>query len=262
MNEPTPAAASIYFEGDVVDAVLHGDIEPVYQPIFALSDGQPLGFEVLARWRCARRGTVLPVEFLPVAERSGLIRRIDLTMADRAMELCSTLGEGAEEPFVSVNFSARLVRDGSLATTLRRMLDQRKLSPSRLRVEIAESTMNDDLGAAPGIMAELKEVGVKLALDDFGTDLSSLDRLRRMPADILKIDCSLATMPQRRHTAIRAIIELSQRLGIEVVAEGIEDAATAEALLEWGCRIGQGFHLAPPMPTEQVVALWRSNRRR
>ena len=258
-----PGYSELLRERDIAEAIIDGEIEPYLQPIVDLSEGSILGYETLARWRSERLGLMRPFDFLPLARRTGLIRRIDLTMADRAMAICSKLGErGAEAPFVCINFSAWLFQDHTLVDALRRMLDQRRLEPSRVCLDVTETMLVDDMDAAERCMDDLHDLGMRIALDDFGTGLSSLTVLHRLPFDLVKIDGSLTQgchTSARQRGMLKGVLDLCGRLDMEVIAEGIEDVGTARTLLDLGFCMGQGLHFAPPVQAEQAMATWREN---
>ncbi|CAA7614331.1 EAL domain-containing protein [Magnetospirillum sp. SS-4] len=247
-------------ERNIAEAIISGEIEPYLQPIVDLRSGAALGYESLARWRSETMGLMRPFDFLPMARRTGLIRRIDLTMTDRAMTVASHLGDAPDAPFVTVNFSGWLFQDRDLAATLRRMLDQHGLAPSRLCLEVTETALIDDMDAAGRSMTELRNLGVRMALDDFGTGLSSINVLCRQHFDIVKVDGSLVQgchASSRQRAILQGILDLCRRLDIDVVAEGIEDAETAATLLDLGYATGQGLHFAPPTLARQAMASWR-----
>ncbi|RAU22093.1 signal transduction protein [Paramagnetospirillum kuznetsovii] len=255
-----PGYAEVVRERDIAEAIISGEIEPYLQPIVDLGGRTVLGYETLARWKSETMGLMRPFDFLPLARRTGLIRRIDLTMADRAMAICARLGNRADAPFVSINVSAWLIQDRSLTATLARMMDQHGVAPGRICLEVTETMLIEDLDAAEEAMDDLRDLGIRLALDDFGTGLSSLSVLHRLPFDVIKVDGSLVQGCQtsaRQRAVLRGILDLCGRLDMEVVAEGIEDVGTARALGDLGFTMGQGQHFAPPAQAEQAMAAWR-----
>ena len=259
-SEMGPGYAEMVRERDIAEAIIDGEIEPYLQPIVDLGEGTILGYESLARWRSERLGLMRPFDFLPLARRTGLIRRIDLTMADRAMAIAARLGDREDSPFVSINFSAWLFQDHSLVDALQRMLAQHRLAPSRVCLEVTETMLIDDMDAAERTMDDLHDLGLRIALDDFGTGLSSLNVLHRLPFDLIKIDGCLVQGCQtsaRQRGMLQGILDLCSRLDMEVVAEGIEDVGTARTLLDLGFISGQGLYFAPPLQAEQAVASWR-----
>ena len=253
-----PGYAMLARHRDIAEALDRGEIVPFFQPIVDLASGEWHGFEALARWRCPHKGLTLPADFLPLVERTGLIRRIDLAIAERAMTLVGSIG-GDHAPYINVNFSAWHFRDKKLLPTIMGLLDRTGLAPHRLRVELTESLMLDDPVAALHIMTDLAGIGVLLALDDFGTGYSSLSVLHRMPIHILKIDRALVNgvlTQDRQRNVLRNVVTLAHDLGMEIIPEGIEDIDTAAAVMALGCHTGQGFLFARPTPAEDAIAAW------
>ncbi len=257
-SELGPGYAMLARYRDIAAAIDRGEIEAFLQPIVDLATGRWRGFEALARWRSPETGLRPAGEFLPLAERTGLIRRIDLVIAEQAMRACQSMA-GPRMPYINLNFSAWHFRDDQLVPTLAAMLERTGIDPGRVRVELTESLMLDDPDAALREMTRLAGLGLKLALDDFGTGYSSLSVLHRMPIDILKLDRALASgffTRDRQRSVLRNVVSLARELGMEVVVEGVEDHETAAALLTFGCTIAQGFLFARPMPAAEATAAW------
>ncbi len=232
-------------------AVEGHEFEVHYQPTIALADGCPIGMEALARWRHPRRGLLHPDSFIDLAEETGLIvplgRQI-LTTVLREMPLPQPDERALR---VSVNLSARQLTEPDLAAMVQIALEEANVSPARLAFEITESVLLTDSTAIQSVIGQLKEIGVDLSLDDFGTGHSSMDYLKFLPVDELKIERRFVAglLSDRRDRAIvSAIIHLAHDLGLRVVAEGIENAEQAELLGELGCDIGQGYYFARPGP--------------
>jgi EAL domain-containing protein (putative c-di-GMP-specific phosphodiesterase class I) len=250
--------------GDITEALERGEIEPFFQPHMDMTTGGWIGFEALARWRNPQSGMVQPSQFLPLAERTGLIRHIDLAIADRSMAICQAI-PGERRPYLNLNFSAWHFRDENLVQRIAQLLEKHGFAPERLRVELTETLMLDEPDRALRIMTALAELGIKLALDDFGTGFSSLSVLHLMPIDILKIDQSLTLgvlREGRPRTVLKHVIALARDLGMETIVEGVETQAMAEALIELGCHVGQGYHLARPLPAEEATAGWLAESRK
>jgi len=262
-SEIGPGYAELVRERDIAEAIISGQIEPYLQPIVDLRTGTIKGYETLARWRSDRFGLMRPFDFLPLARRTGLIRRIDLTMADRAMALCAEMQDHDRAPFVSINISAWHFQDRTLTDTLKRIIAERGVAPSRLCIEVTETLLLEDMEGAEDMMEELRDAGIHMALDDFGTGFSSLSILHRLPFDQIKVDGSLiqgAGSSPRQQALLQGILDLCSRLGIEVVAEGIEDEETRQTLLALGFTLGQGLHFAAPIEAERAVESWRAER--
>ncbi|EME70919.1 signal transduction protein [Paramagnetospirillum caucaseum] len=251
-----PGFEEVLRERDIAEGIIRGEIEPFLQPIVDLRTGAVRGYESLARWRSAKFGLMTPCDFLPLARRTGLIRRIDLTMADRALNICAGFGQDEDAPFVAINVSAWHLRDRTLVDTLKRMLAQHRLPPRRVCVEITETMLIDETSDADSMLAELRDCGIRIALDDFGTGFSPLAFLYRLPIDILKIDGSLVEGVEsspRQRGVLEGLRELCGRLGIEVIVEGIESRQTTGILLELGFTLGQGTRFAAPRAVDDVL---------
>jgi len=237
----------------------HGQFVPYFEPQVDLSTGEIIGFEVLARWEHPLSGLIEPDRFIPVAEEHGLIGRLSEQV------ILSALTEAAGwDPSIkiSVNISPTQLTDSWLAQRIVRLLAEARFPAERLVVEITESSLFADLDLARQIVASLKNQGVKLALDDFGTGFSSLAHLRSLPFDVIKIDRSfVSTLQDDRESAaiVRAVTTLADAIGVPVTVEGIEDAATHQAVAGFGCAVGQGWYFGKPMSADQAAALLRSS---
>ena len=228
-----------------------------YQPKIELSTGRLAGFEALVRWRHPSRGLLSPVEFIPVAEETGLILPLGAWVME---ETCRQLKEWSVKApgcRVSVNVSARPFQEPRLAQELREIIAGAGLNPSSLQLEITESVVAEDIEAAARILDELKQTGVELELDDFGTGYSSLSRLAKLPLDTVKIDRSFISHMQRGGSGmelVRAILSLASSLRLNVVAEGVETDEQLSRLVDLGCPLAQGFLFGAPMPAEEASA--------
>jgi predicted signal transduction protein with EAL and GGDEF domain len=233
-----------------------------YQPLVVPATGDLVAFEALVRWQDAERGIVGPNEFIPLAEDAGLIEAIGGWVLHA---VCAQLHEWRAEGLdahVHVNVSPRQLRRPDFPTTVRESLEAEGLAPSCLTLEITESAAMLDAERANPIVRALHELGVRLAIDDFGSGHSSLARLRDVPVEVLKIDQSfLRGVPDDSQASAmtRAIIELGAALGMLTVAEGVTSEAQRLFLIEQGCSLAQGFHFARPLvaaeATERLRAL-------
>jgi diguanylate cyclase (GGDEF)-like protein len=226
-----------------------------YQPIVELDSGRTVGFEALLRWPHPTRGMVSPVTFIPLAEESGLIVELGSWVLHTAVHAAAgwaRLNPG-QPPYVSVNVSVRQLRTPDFVAHVLRELEASGLPPERLTLEITESLLLGEHGQIPAEVARLRENGIKVSIDDFGTGFSSLSYLHQVPVDVLKLDKSFVdtmTTSERQHALVRGILQLAGTLELPVVAEGIETAAEHRLLAEAGCAYGQGFLFARPL-TEQ-----------
>jgi ammonium transporter, Amt family len=251
-------------ETELRDAIPADQLVLHYQPIVSVLDGGIVGAEALLRWDHPERGLVPPLDFIPLAEDSGLIVPFGRWALERALcELVqwqTTLGPHCPL-HVSVNISARQVMDDDLPELVSELLQRCSVRPSQLMLEFTESILLDDTNTCAEVLRALRELGVRLALDDFGTGYSSLAYLRRLPFDALKLDRSFIagladTVADAQITA--AVIEMARALEMTVIAEGVEEVDQLECLRRLGCHFAQGFYFARPMAPE---ALTRSLQR-
>jgi diguanylate cyclase (GGDEF)-like protein/PAS domain S-box-containing protein len=234
-----------------------------YQPRIDALTGVIVGAEALMRWWNRELGTIPPVQFIPIAEESGLIIPIGRWAIERACEQAVRWQARTDrDPSVSVNLSPRQFRDADLIRHIRDTLDTTGLPPGKLELEITESAVMADLRESVRIAGSIRELGVRLALDDFGTGHSSLAQLRRFPLDVLKIDRSfvrdIATSEEDR-AITTAIVSMARQLGIEVVAEGVETAEQSALLAELGCDQLQGFYFGAPSHPDEIARMLRSS---
>ncbi len=223
-----------------------------FQPIVHLGSGEVAGFEALVRWRHPTHGLIRPNQFIEVAEESGLIVPLGSWVLERA--LVEAAGwqptPGRRRPYVSVNVSARQVRAGGFVEGVRAALARSTLPPQLLMLEITESLLLRDDQQIFADLTTLHELGVKIAIDDFGTGYSSLSYLQQFPIDVLKIDKSFidhTTASAKQTAVVEAIIRLAGTLDLQVIAEGIQDAAQRDVLTRMGCPFGQGYLFARPL---------------
>ncbi len=232
---------------DLRGILTRNELHVEYQPIVSLPDQRIRGAEALLRWRHPVRGPVSPVEFIPVAERTGLIVPIGTWVLRTA---CREATTWPQELLVSVNVSSRQLREPGFGDDVSRILGETHLDPRRLVLEVTESILVDDVHATELRLAQLRSLGVRIALDDFGAGYSSLGYLRSLPLDSVKIDrmfmSSLADRVDRR-SLILGVIRLLQTLHVETVAEGIETAGQLEYMSAMGVDRAQGFYFAHPM---------------
>ena len=230
------------FESDLWNAVRNDEIQPYYQPLVSLDDGKPRGYEILARWAHATRGPIPPDQFIPTAEATGAIGEMTFNLLRKACRE-AVAAEGA--PHLSLNLSPVQLRDEQLALKVLKVLEETGFAPSRLEIELTEAVLVTDLDAAREILHALRGKGVRISLDNFGTGHASLQQLRRLPFDKLKIDRSFIRRmiaDAESATLVRTIIAMAKSLGLIVVAEGVETPEQAAALVAMGCDIGQGYH--------------------
>ncbi len=230
-----------------------------YQPLLDLRSGRVLAVEALVRWQHPVDGLLPPGRFIPLAEGSGTIHRLTRAVITKACRQAKAWQDAGWPVVVAVNVSARSLIDGSLPDVVVADLRAVGLPPQLLRIEITESAIIADPVRARDVLMRLRELGVGLAIDDFGSGYTSLAHLRDLPVHELKIDSSFVTTmltEPRNLVIVRTGIELAARFGLESVAEGIEDGETLAALRRLGCTTAQGYHVARPMAVEALDA-WR-----
>jgi diguanylate cyclase (GGDEF)-like protein len=249
---------------DLQRALVEGQFELAYQPVVDLRTMEYVGAEALIRWRHPERGVVAPASFIAIAEETGLIRDIGRSALDEA---CRTArrwdAPGGARRSVAVNVSYVQLDDPGLVGDVARALERSGLEPWALTLEITESGLLRDSGEAIQRLRQIRAMGVKVAVDDFGTGYSSLSYLRRLPIDQLKIPREFVSAggPGLQDTVlIGAMLAMGRALGLEVLAEGIEEPAQAAGLREMGCALGQGYLFARPMPEADIAELFASGK--
>ncbi|KQU04229.1 hypothetical protein ASG56_12625 [Rhodococcus sp. Leaf7] len=243
-------------------AIEHDELSVAYQPVFDIRSGRMTGVEALARWTTSSLGEVGPAEFVPAAERAGLIGPMGAWVLRRACAEAAQWQSG-DPVELRVNVSPLQLRHKAFASTLSRTLEQTGLAPSLLGIEITETLWLEDTAAVTDNLNELHAMGIKILLDDFGVGHSSLDYLMRFPLlDSIKIDRSfVADLPLAQSEAvIGAVVSVADAFDLDVVGEGVETTAQLESLIRCGCGYAQGYLLARPLPPAEVSALVASGR--
>ena len=255
------ALKRLELEHDLRRAVEGEELVVHYQPIVDLQSGEAWGVEALVRWEHPERGLLSPMEFVPMAEESGLVVPLGERVLEEACRRATLWQEMHLHPrplVVSVNLSARQLRRPDLARTVEKVLRETGLDARSMSLDITETVYVETLEENTATLDELRRMGVRVSIDDFGMGYSSLSYLKRLPADALKIDKSFVAGlgEDIEDTAIvRMVIDLAHTFGMEVVAEGVESWAQAELLREMGCDMAQGFCFCEPVPTERIPEL-------
>lgn len=245
------------------DAIESGNLSLRYQPEITLASGTIFGAEALVRWEYASDGTLLPDEFIAVAEETGLIVPLGTWVLNQACLDTANWIETGNPPAtfaVTVNLSPFQFRDAGLVAVVQAALAQAHLHPSRLILEVTESVLANDADQVVATLHQFRDAGVRIAVDDFGTGYSSLARLRHFPVDFLKIDRSFIS--ELGHDAadmvlVRSMIELGHGLGLQVIAEGVETEAQEDVLHQLGCDVVQGYRYAKPLPGHDIALFWQ-----
>lgn len=261
------AVSRLQLESDLRQAIEQKEFCVYYQPIVSLQTGRLAGFEALVRWNHPRRGLVSPADFIPVAEETGLIVPIGEWVLNEA---CAHVRQWQiDSPShralsLSVNLSARQVAQPDLLNRIKEALENSKLNPHCLKLEITESVVMENAEAAAQMFKQLRSLGVQLSIDDFGTGYSSLSYLHRFPLNYLKIDRSfvMRLTTDNDNAIVRTISTLARNLGMEVIAEGIETEEQFQQLKMLGCEYGQGYLFSRPVDNDGVVHLLAQDSKR
>jgi diguanylate cyclase (GGDEF)-like protein/PAS domain S-box-containing protein len=259
MNEE--ASARLTFENSLRQAVEHGEFELHFQPQIELESGRLVGVEALVRWRHPQQGLISPLEFIPLAEETGLIVPLGEWVLDRALrQLAAWRDSGIDGLRMAVNLSAHQLRNPAFASSVAEALEIHRIPPERLELEITESAAMDDPQATIEQLGRLRRMGIDLAIDDFGTGYSSLAYLKLLPIRRLKLDRSFVMDIEHdaNDAAIcSATIALAHSLGLGVVAEGVETEAQRDYLARLDCDIVQGYLFSRPLPAREAEAYLR-----
>jgi diguanylate cyclase (GGDEF)-like protein/PAS domain S-box-containing protein len=251
------AVERLELRGELQHALELGQFEVYYQPVVRLDRDENYGVEALLRWNHPERGMISPAQFIPLAEETGLIVPIGSWVIHEACREGALLQKRfpLPEPLtMSVNLSVKQLQSETIVEDVRAALLESELAPDALVLEVTETVMMADADVAAGRLTELKALGARIAMDDFGTGYSSLGYLSRLPVDILKMDRSFLAPEGEGATGLAAaIIAIGERLGLEVVAEGIEFEDQIATLQDLGCELGQGFLFAKPMPHRALL---------
>jgi Amt family ammonium transporter len=247
----------VQLEADLRRAVAAGELRLVFQPIVECASGRVSGVEALVRWQHPTLGTIPPLDFIPLAEDTGLIvplGRWVLEEACRQLRALECHHPGAADLMLNVNVSARQFKQPDLVDVVTGAIEAAGIGPERLVLEITETVFLESTAQTASNLTRLRELGIELAVDDFGTGYSSLGYLQRMPVDVLKIDKSFVDgIATGGGPLVRAVVNLGHSLGLEATAEGVESLEQFELLRALGCDRAQGYLLAKPLAFEDLV---------
>ncbi|MCB9987905.1 MAG: EAL domain-containing protein [Rhodospirillales bacterium] len=239
---------------------------PYLQPILTLPDRRLAGFEALIRWQHPEKGMIFPDQFIPVAERTGVVQHLDRMMLEKACEYLPALmekaGPAGKDLFISVNLSGINFGNTDIVRMVEKTLENSNINPQQIKLEITESALIGDADLAEEVLQGLKKLGVGIALDDFGTGYSSLGYLHRFSIDTLKIDRSFVMQLHDDNKSIdivRAIVGLARNFKLQVVAEGIEKERDVVALNSLGCDFAQGYLFERPLPLDAAYRFIEEN---
>ena len=250
---------------DLRYAIEHGGLCVVYQPKFDMRTYDVVGVEALVRWAHPRRGMLTPERFLPLVRRHGLMRSVTAEVFDLALDDTARWYDNGVGVPVSINVFAPAISDPELPTQISDALDRRGLPPEALVVEITEDLLLDNMGKTRMVFKNLRDKGIRVAIDDFGSGYSALWYLREFPVDEVKLDREFIA-PMLTHPAsaaiVRAVVDLAHALGVTPVAEGVENTETVTLLLEYGCEVAQGYLYSAPLSASAIQKLLEAQKRR
>ena len=252
------AAKRLGLANDLRNALHKRELALYYQPKLDLRSGRIIGAEALARWTHPQHGFIPPDQFIEIAERTGLIKQLTEWVLETAVRHAAHCHANGHPLNISANLSAINLHDDELVPMIAQLLEEHRLPPQQLVVEITETAMMVDPEHAHEQLGRLDTLGVRISIDDFGTGYSSLGHLRQLPVDEIKIDKSFVMDMNRNEgdaTIVRATIGLAHDLNLAVVAEGVEDAAILTNLQAMGCDVAQGYHIARPLPEAEFIRL-------
>jgi diguanylate cyclase (GGDEF)-like protein len=246
---------------EVSGALERGEFILQYQPKIELQSGRITGVEALVRWHHREHGVLAPAEFIPLIEQTALIRPLTLALVGQALDQLVIWRDLGIDIRMSVNLSARNLLDAQLPQRIAEILDEHRIEPDRLVVEVTESAAMADPHRAVAVLAALRATGVGVSVDDFGTGNASIEYLANLPATEIKIDRSFITdilEEPRAEAIVRSTIDLARNLELTVVAEGIETEAVLNHLISLGCDIGQGYFILRPQPADELTAILKT----
>ncbi len=252
-------------ERQLLGAAARGELDLAFQPVAGLRDGRPVGVEALLRWRHPELGTIMPAEVLPIAAALGISAELDEWVLDEACRNLTAWSLGDDQLWLSVNVGPRELLTARFPDRVAATLRRYGLAPERLVVEVAETWIAEDVPAIVAALSGLRKLGVRAALDDFGAGQTSLSHLRRLPVDMLKLSASLVGDDSEAvvgggPAVMEVVVSLGRRLGLEIVAKGLETPARIDRATAAGCRYGQGFAMGHPAPAERTEAYLDSHR--
>lgn len=246
--------SNLSVELELNQALQRDELVLFYQPIVELSSGDPVGFEALIRWQHPEKGLIFPDAFIPVAEQSHLITEIGYWVLEAA---CKALPKFAPHVYISINVSARQFMDPQLSMRMKQIIHQYQANPNRITLEITETLLIENIEQVVSSLKSLRDFGLGISVDDFGTGHSSLSKLKVMPINTLKVDRAfIMDLPDNKEDKelTEAILLMAQKLSLKVVAEGVETAQQQAFLIEHKCSFGQGYYFSKPVPLDQALA--------
>ncbi len=244
-------------EADLQQAMLNDELMLYYQPKVCLLSGRLIGAEALVRWSDGVNGIVSPSEFLPLAERSGLLHDLTLRLLAQVIDASSLLPVKEPALSLSINVAPDDLASNAISQHIGKALDEKRIRADQLQVEITESAVMGNVQKVRGDLLRLKELGIRILMDDFGTGYSSIDRLSQLPFDALKLDQGVVKRmgtSRQNLNVVRSAISMARELGMTSIAEGVENAEAYKFLIAHGCEEAQGFYISRPMSLGDFIA--------
>jgi diguanylate cyclase (GGDEF)-like protein len=260
-EQDTSDAERLALAGELRRGIDEGELVVFFQPKASLKTGQIVGAEALVRWQHPERGLIPPNDFIPIAERTGLIKPLSEFVLAASVRQCAAWQADGYDLHVSINLTIPDLLDLALPDRIAALLAETGVRPTQLELEITETTILADPFRVRQVLAQLNEMGLRLAIDDFGTGYSSLAYLRNLPVQTIKIDRSFVmgmAESSSDATIVTSTIDLARNLGLDTVAEGVEDEQTWSALAEGGCTLAQGYLISRPVPAAEFTKLLAS----
>jgi EAL domain-containing protein (putative c-di-GMP-specific phosphodiesterase class I) len=242
--------------GELRRGMSRGQVKIAYQPKLDIRRGTIAHAEALVRWHHPQEGAIPPDLFIPLAESTGVVRELTEYVLSRALADCAKLRKAGKKFGIAVNISAADLSRGDFVTEVRKLIERSKVDPSSLTLEVTESAILRSPQKAIGALNALREMGIKLSVDDYGTGQSTLSYLKQLPVSELKIDKSFVTSMcdnANDRIMVRSTIDMAHELGLVVVAEGVEDARTLQELRSLGCDFAQGYLIGKATPLEELI---------
>jgi diguanylate cyclase len=262
-SKSSERGAAVRLLGELRHAIDHGDLTVYYQPKFDLRSGDVVGIEALVRWPHPKRGLLGPAHFLPLVRKRGLMRAVtDIVLTQALDDAAEWQAMGIGVP-IAVNVFAPSLGDLDLPTHIASALAVRQLSPEDLTIEITEDFLLDNIERTRSVLERLRQRGIRIAIDDFGSGYSALWYLRELAIDEVKLDRHFIApirVDPRAAAVVRGVVDLAHVLGVTTVAEGVENAETAERLREFGCDVAQGYYYSPPISAAAMMNLLASKK--
>jgi len=253
------ALARLELKADLERALENGEFTLRYQPIYDLARAEIAGMEALVRWEHPLRGLLMPLDFIPLAEDTGVVLPLGRHVLNEACRKAAVMQQACpRDPplWISVNVSARQLQSPHFIDEVRSVIEETQIAPGSLILELTETVMMHDVDTSIMRMDALRALGVRLAIDDFGTGYSSLNYIRQFPFDVMKIDRSFLADPNPQVIELTAaIVDLARIFKLQAVAEGIETVGQLAHLQGMNCEFGQGFHFAKPLSGEEIMAM-------